>query len=103
MKRYFPDHDQCCRSSVDDARSRRLCGMSFDHGDLLQCLASIDEVVEWQVVVRKKNGEAPRSDEIVLSVALRDGVDVAEIKGLITARLITETGISPILLEVILP
>ncbi|HYK54390.1 MAG TPA: hypothetical protein VEV38_12775, partial [Candidatus Eremiobacteraceae bacterium] len=76
-------------------------GTLVDLNNFLPVMSSIDEVVEWQVVVRKKDGEALGLDEIVLSIALRDGVDAEAVKRRISAKLLAEMEVAPNVIEVL--
>jgi len=89
------------RSDVGEFQLTKIRGTLVDLNNFLPAMASIDEVVEWQVVVRKKDGEALGLDEIVLSVALRDGVDVVATKRKIAAKLLSEMEVAPNVIEVL--
>ncbi|HET9342337.1 MAG TPA: AMP-binding protein [Candidatus Eremiobacteraceae bacterium] len=89
------------RSDVGEFQLTKIRGTLVDLNNFLPAMASIDEVVEWQVVVRKKDGEALGLDEIVLSVALRDDVDPEAVKRKITARLLAEMEVAPNVIEVL--
>lgn len=89
------------RSDVGEFQLTKIRGTLVDLNNFLPCMASIDEVVEWQVVVRKKEGEELGLDEIVLSVALRDGVDPEFAKRKITTKLLAEMEIAPNIIEVL--
>ncbi|HLZ10850.1 MAG TPA: hypothetical protein VKT80_19860, partial [Chloroflexota bacterium] len=89
------------RSDVGEFQLTKIRGTLVDLNNFLPAMASIDEVVEWQVVVRKKEGEEHGLDEIVLSVALRDGVDPEAVKRKITARLLAEMEVAPNVIEVL--
>lgn len=89
------------RSDVGEFQLTKIRGTLVDLNNFLPCMSSIDEVVEWQVVVRKKDGEEHGLDEIVLSVALRDGVDPAAAKRKIAAKLHDELEIAPNVIDVL--
>ena len=88
-------------SDVGEFQLTKIRGTLVDLNNFLPCMASIDEVVEWQVVVRKKEGEEHGLDEIVLSVALRDGVDAGAAKRKIAAKLLNEIEIAPNVIDVL--
>ena len=99
MKRYFPDHDHGCREAVEDETPRRVRGARSNLDVFEPCMASIAEVVRWQVDTRK-TGFAGTA-EIVLSVALRDGTDAAEATRKIAGKLLDETGVAPDVIDVL--
>jgi hypothetical protein len=64
-------------------------------------MSAIAEVVEWRVATMTKGSASPGQDEIVLSVALRDGADAADVARKIAAKLLDETGIVPDVIDVL--
>jgi phenylacetate-CoA ligase len=89
------------RSDIGEFQLTKIRGTLVDLNNFLPSMASIEEVDEWQVVVRKKDGDAHGLDEIVLSVALRDGVDADAVKRKITAKLLTDMEVAPNVIEVL--
>jgi len=89
------------RSDVGEFQLTKIRGTLVDLNNFLPCMASIDEVVEWQVIVRKKGGDEHGLDEIVLSVALRDGADPAAARRKIAAKLLDEMEIAPNVIDVL--
>jgi phenylacetate-CoA ligase len=89
------------RSDIGEFQLTKIRGTLVDLNNFLPAMASIDEVVEWQVVVRKKDGDVHGLDEIVLSVALRDGVSIDDIKRKITAKLMSDVEVAPNVIEVL--
>ena len=89
------------RSEIGEFQLTKIRGTLVDLNNFLPAMASIDEVVEWQVVVRKKDGDALGLDEIVLFVALRDDVDVGATKRKIAAKLLSEMEVAPNIIEVL--
>ena len=89
------------RSDVGEFQLTKIRGTLVDLNNFLPVMSSIDEVIEWQVVVRKKDGEALGLDEIVLSIALRDGVDAEAVKRKIVAKLLAEMEVAPNVIEVL--
>jgi phenylacetate-CoA ligase len=89
------------RSDIGEFQLTKIRGTLVDLNNFLPCMSSIEEVVEWQVVVRKKDGDPLGLDEIVLYVALADGVDVEATKRKITGKLISEVEIAPNVIEVL--
>lgn len=83
------------RSDISEFQLTKIRGTLVDLNNVLPCMASIPEVVEWQVVIRKRNDDPSELDEIVLNVALADGVDVEAAKKKIAGKLITEVEITP--------
>jgi len=89
------------RSDIGEFQLTKIRGTLVDLNNFLPCMASIEEVVEWQVVVRKRHDDPNDLDEIVLSVALADGVDPEAAKRKITGKLITEVEIAPNVIDVL--
>ena len=89
------------RSDIGEFQLTKIRGTLVDLNNFLPCMASIDEVVEWQVVLRKKDDDPHGLDEIVLSVALRNGVDPETAKRHITGKLLSEMEIAPNAIEVL--
>lgn len=89
------------RSDVGEFQLTKIRGTLVDLNLLLPCMASIDDVVEWQLTVRKKNDDPNELDELVMSVSLADGVDVEAAKSNIARRMIAEVEIAPNVIEVL--
>ena len=89
------------KSDIGEFQLTKIRGTLVDLNNFLPCMASIDEVVEWQVVLRKKDADPHGLDEIVLSVALRDGVDSTATKRKIVDRLLAEVEVAPNEIDVI--
>jgi len=89
------------RSDIGEFQLTKIRGTLVDLNNFLPCMASIAEVIEWQVVVRKKDGDSHGLDEIVLSVALADGVNVEDAKRKIVSKLMTEVEVAPNVIEVL--
>ncbi len=89
------------RSDISEFQLTKIRGTLVDLNNFLPCMASMDDVVEWQVVVRKKDDDPLGLDEIVLSVALRNGVDPETAKRAIAGKLMSEMEIAPNVIEVL--
>lgn len=89
------------RSDIGEFQLTKIRGTMVDFNNFLPCMASIPEVIEWQVVVRKKNDDPDGLDEIILSVALRDGIDVEASKRKITQKLVAEVEVAPNAIDVL--
>lgn len=89
------------RSDVGEFQLTKIRGTLVDLNNFLPCMASIDEVVEWQVIIRNRAGEEHELDEIVLYVALRDGVDPVAAKRKISARVLNDVEVAPNAIEVL--
>jgi len=89
------------RSDVGEFQLTKIRGTLVDLNNFLPAMADIQEVVEWQCIVRKKNDDPDDLDEIVLSVALRDGVDPDVLKQQISRKLLAETEVQPNVIEIL--
>jgi phenylacetate-coenzyme A ligase PaaK-like adenylate-forming protein len=87
------------RSDVGEFQLTKIRGTLVDLNNFLPCMATIDDVVEWQVVIRKKDGDALGLDEIVLYVTLRDGVDAEAAKRRIAERVLADVEVAPNAIE----
>jgi len=89
------------RSDIGEFQLTKIRGTLVDLNNFLPSMSDMEDVVEWQVVVRKKDDDAHGLDEIVLSVALKDGVDADAAKRRITAKLLTDMEVAPNIIDVL--
>lgn len=83
------------RSDVNEFQLTKIRGTLVDLNNFMPVMAEAREVVEWQLIVRKHNDDADDLDELVLNVALRDGVDPLDFKQRICQRLLSSTEVAP--------
>lgn len=89
------------RSDVSEFQLTKIRGTLVDLNRFIPVMAEARDVVEWQLVVKKHNDDPNDLDEIVLHVALRDGVDPEAFKQMICERLRSATEVCPNAVEVL--
>lgn len=89
------------RSEVTEFQLTKIRGTSVDLNNFLPSMASVPDVVEWQVIVRKANDDPDDLDELVLHIAVRDGCDEAALKEFLTKKLLVDTEVAPNVIEVL--
>ncbi len=60
-------------SNIREMDLKKVKGTLIDLNDLAALLSGLPEIEEWQVEIRKKDGDPYEVDELVISIALRDG------------------------------
>jgi len=83
------------RSDVGEFQLTKIRGTLVDLNNFLPAMAEVPEVVEWQLVVKKRNDDPEELDELVLYVATRDGVDVDALRPRLTQKLLADTEVAP--------
>ena len=89
------------RSDVGEFQLTKIRGTLVDLNSFIPVMAEAKEVVEWQLIVRKHNDDPDELDELVLNVALHDGVDALDFEQRICARLFSSTEVAPNRVEVL--
>jgi phenylacetate-CoA ligase len=89
------------RSDIGEFRLTKIRGTLVDLNNFLPSMAEMPDVVEWQLVVQKKNGDPDDLDELVLSVALRPGTDEAAFKAECARKLLADTEVAPNVIDVL--
>jgi phenylacetate-CoA ligase len=88
-------------SDVGEFRLTKIRGTLVDLNSFLPSMAAVPEVVEWQLTVRKVNDDPDELDELVLSIAVRDGVDQAQLKARLAQMLLTDTEVAPNRIDIV--
>jgi phenylacetate-CoA ligase len=89
------------RSDISEFQLTKIRGTLVDMNNFLPAMAAVRDVVEWQLIVRKANDDPDDLDEIDLHIAVRDGVDVDELKQMLTKKLLADTEVAPNLIAVL--
>ncbi|HXW50533.1 MAG TPA: AMP-binding protein [Candidatus Acidoferrales bacterium] len=89
------------RSDVGEFKLTKIRGTLVDLNSFMHVMPQVQEVVEWQLVVRKHNDDPDDLDELALYIALRPGCDAAVVKQQIAARLMSAIEIVPNQIEVL--
>jgi phenylacetate-CoA ligase len=89
------------RSDIGEFRLTKIRGTLVDLNEFIPVMAASREVLEWQLVVRKRNDDPDDLDELVLYVALHAGADAEEAKRSLSARLLAAVEIAPNVIEVL--
>ena len=64
-------------------------------------MASVADVLEWQLIIRKANNDPDDLDEIALHIAVRDGCDEAALKEMLTKKLLADTEVAPNVIDIL--
>jgi phenylacetate-CoA ligase len=89
------------RSDVGEFQLTKIRGTLVDLNGFLPVMAEMQEVIEWQLVVKKHNDDPDELDELVLSVALASGVDAELIKQRLSAALLSAIEVAPNRIDVL--
>lgn len=89
------------RSDVGEFRLTKIRGTLVDLNEFLPIMAQTNEVIEWQLVVKKHNDDPNDLDELLLYIALRPGADAEGVKQQISSRLLAAIEIVPNRIEVL--
>jgi len=89
------------RSDIGEFQLTKIRGTLVDLNSFIPVMAEAPDVVEWQLIVRKHNDDPDDLDEIVLNVALRDGVNGVDFKERICQQLLNNTEVAPNLVEIL--
>jgi phenylacetate-coenzyme A ligase PaaK-like adenylate-forming protein len=89
------------RSDVTEFQLTKIRGTLVDLNNFLPSMASVADVVEWQLIVRKANDDPDDLDEIALHIAVRDGCDEAALKEMLTKKLLAETEVAPNIIDIL--
>jgi phenylacetate-CoA ligase len=89
------------RSDISEFQLTKIRGTLVDFNNFLPAMSSVADVVEWQLIVRKANDDPDELDELDLHIAVKDGCDVAALKGRLTKLLLAETEIAPNIIDVL--
>lgn len=83
------------RSDVGEFQLTKIRGTLVDLNGFIPVMAEERDVIEWQLVVKKHNDDPDDLDELILSVALRDGTDEEAFKRHVSAQLLSRTEVAP--------
>jgi hypothetical protein len=72
-----------------------------DLNNFLPSMASVADVIEWQLIVRKANDDPDELDEIELHIAVREGCDEIALKQFLTTKLLIDTEVAPNVIDVL--
>ena len=89
------------RSDVGEFQLAKIRGTLIDLNGFIPVMAATPEVIEWQVVVKKLNDDPSELDELVLYVAVRDGVNSDALRARLADRLLGELEVAPNRIEVL--
>ena len=89
------------RSDVGEFRLTKIRGTLVDLNEFLPIMAQTNEVIEWQLIVKKHDDDPDDLDELVLYIALQPGVDTERVKRQISSRLLAAIEIVPNRIEVL--
>ncbi len=87
-------------SNTKELRIQKIKGALVNFDDMQFILDDTMEIGEWQVEIRKVNNDPLDLDEIVLHIALLDGVDRETVESRLRARFETELEVTPNRIEV---
>jgi len=83
------------KSDVGEFQLTKIRGTLVDLNNFLPAMAEVPEVVEWQLVVKKRNDDPEDLDELVLFIAVRDGTDLDALKLLLARKLLADIEVTP--------
>ena len=89
------------RTDVSEMHLTKIRGTLVDLNSFLPSMAEIREVVEWQLLVKKRNDDPLDLDELVLDIAVQPGTNVEALKDRISHKLLADTEVSPNRIEVL--
>jgi phenylacetate-CoA ligase len=89
------------RTDMSEMQLTKIRGTLVDLNTFLPSMAEVPEVVEWQLLVRKKNDDPLDLDELVLDIAVAPDVDIALLKNKLSHKLLADTEVSPNEIEVL--
>ncbi|MGI8736983.1 MAG: phenylacetate--CoA ligase [Candidatus Eremiobacter antarcticus] len=88
------------RSDIGEFQLTKIRGTLVDLNEFLPVMAAIEEVVEWQLVVKKHNDDPQDLDELLLYIALREGVEERPVASRISRDLLQRVEVAPNRIEV---
>jgi phenylacetate-coenzyme A ligase PaaK-like adenylate-forming protein len=88
-------------SDVDEFRLTKIRGTLVNLSNFLPAMSDVPDVIEWQLVVRKMNEDPNDLDELILSIAVRDGADTQALKVLLKQKLLAATEVAPNQIDVL--
>ena len=89
------------RSDVTEFHLTKIRGTSVDLNNFLPSMASVADVIEWQLIVRKANDDPDELDEVELHIAVREGCDEIALKQFLTTKLLIDTEVAPNVIDVL--
>ena len=89
------------RTDLSEMQLTKIRGTLIDLNMFLPSMAEVKEVIEWQLIVKKRNDDPLDLDELVLCIAIEPGVDAESLRTRLGHKLLTETEVSPNLIEVL--
>jgi len=89
------------RSEIAEFQFTKIRGTLVDLNGFLPSMASVADVIEWQLIVRKANDDPDDLDVIDLHIAVRDGCDVEALKHTLQIKLFADTEVTPNAIEVL--
>jgi len=88
------------RSDIAEFQLTKIRGTMVDLNNFLPSMASVPDVIEWQLIVRKANDDPDDLDEIDLHIAVREGCDEVALKHWLTTKLLVDTEVAPNVIEI---
>jgi phenylacetate-CoA ligase len=89
------------RTDVSEMQLTKIRGTLVDLNTFLPAMAEVPDVIEWQLLVKKRNDDPLDLDELVLHIAVQPGCAVDALKERLTRKLLADTEVSPNKIEVL--
>ena len=89
------------QSDVGEFHLTKIRGTLVDLNNFLPSMAAMPEIIEWQLTVRKHNDDPNELDELILGIAVREGVDSEQLKGRLTQKLLSDTEVAPNRIDIV--
>ena len=89
------------RTDVSEMQLTKIRGTLVDLNSFLPSMAEVAEVVEWQLLLKKRNNDPLDLDELELDIAVQPGTAVDALKNRLSHKLLADTEVSPNHIEVL--
>lgn len=82
-------------SDVKDLKLSKIKGTLVDLNHFIPVLTEFDDIIEWQIEIRKKDNDPFEIDEVVVYVCSRGGVNKDDLEAMIKKNILLTTEITP--------
>lgn len=89
------------RTDVSEMQLTKIRGTLVDLNAFLPSMAEVPEVIEWQLLIKKRNDDPLDLDELTLHIAVQPGTAIDSLKERLAHKLVADTEVSPNHIEVL--